>query len=64
MRRVAIDTNILAYLAGVERGAHDAEKISRAREVMTQLSGKVWFVIPAQVLGELFNVLTRTGLSR
>ena len=64
MIRVGLDTNILAYLAGVDRGVDDADKIDRARAVMARLGGTVWFVVPTQVLGELFNVLTRTGLSR
>jgi predicted nucleic acid-binding protein len=64
MIRVGLDTNILAYLAGVDRGVDDAEKIRRARDVVAQLGKTVWFVVPTQVLGELFNVLARTGLSR
>ena len=64
MIRVGLDTNILAYLAGVDRGAQDAEKIRRARDVVAELGKTVWFVVPTQVLGELFNVLTRTGTSR
>ena len=64
MIRVGLGTKILAYLAGVDRGVDDADKIDRARDVMARLGGTVWFVVPTQVLGELFNVLTRTGLSR
>ena len=64
MKRVGLDTNILAYFAGVDRGAQDAEKIRRARDMVAELGKTVWFVVPTQVLGELFNVLARTGLSR
>jgi predicted nucleic acid-binding protein len=64
MIRVGLDTNILAYLAGVDRGVEDAEKIRRARDVVAELGKSVWFVVPVEVLGELFNVLARTGLSR
>lgn len=64
MIRVGLDTNILAYLAGVDRGVDDAEKIRRSRDLVAELGKTVWFVVPTQVLGELFNVLARTGLSR
>lgn len=64
MIRVGLDTNVLAYLAGVERGDADIGKIARAREVIAGLGTRALFVAPAQTLGELFNVLVRTGLSR
>jgi predicted nucleic acid-binding protein len=64
MIRVALDTNILAYLAGVDRGGADAGKIDRAREVTTRLGGKARLIAPTQALGELFTVLLRTGLAR
>jgi hypothetical protein len=35
--RIALDTNILAYLAGVDRGVADGAKIDRAREVVAGL---------------------------
>jgi predicted nucleic acid-binding protein len=64
MIRVGLDTNILAYIAGVDRGAEDGEKIRRARDLLATPGKPLWFVVPAQVLGELFNMLTRTGMSR
>lgn len=64
MIRVGLDTNILAYLAGVDRGGADAGKIDRAREVIARLRSGARFIVPTQTLGELFTVLLRTGLAR
>ncbi len=63
MTRVALDTNILAYLAGVSRDARDDAKINRARDLISRLGDKVSLVAPAQTLGELFVVLRRSGAS-
>ena len=63
MTRVALDTNILAYLAGVSRDAHDDAKIDQVRELIGRLGDKVSLVAPAQTLGELFVVLRRSGAS-
>lgn len=50
---VALDTNVLAYA----EGANDAERQARALEIIAALpSGSI--IIPVQVLGELFCVLT------
>lgn len=58
--KVAIDTNILAYAEGVD----DIEKRAIVRQVVQGLPPET-VVIPVQVLGELFNVLTRkAGRSR
>jgi predicted nucleic acid-binding protein len=61
--RAALDTNILAYLAGVSRDARDDAKINRARDLIHRLGDKVSLVAPAQTLGELFVVLRRSGAS-
>jgi predicted nucleic acid-binding protein len=53
---IAIDTNILAYIEGID----DADRQAMARAVVRRLPGKA-VVIPMQVLGELFNVLVRRG---
>ncbi len=63
MTRAALDTNILAYLAGVSRDARDDAKINRARDLIHRLGDKVSLVAPAQTLGELFVVLRRSGAS-
>ena len=52
--RVAIDTNVLAYAEGLG----DAKRCKRAADVVAALDASN-VVLPAQVLGELFNVLTK-----
>jgi len=61
MTRVALDSNVLAYLAGVSRSAEDESKIASVRALIEQLSASVSFIAPAQALGELFVVLRRGG---
>lgn len=63
MTRVALDTNILTYLAGVSRSAADDAKIGLVRKVIGRLGTTVSLVAPAQTLGELFVVLRRSGAS-
>lgn len=63
MMRVALDSNILAYLAGVSRSAEDDGKIAKVRELVSQLAETVSLIAPAQTLGELFVVLRRSGAS-
>lgn len=63
MMRVALDSNILAYLAGVSRSAEDDGKIARVRELVSRLATSVSLIAPAQTLGELFVVLRRSGAS-
>jgi predicted nucleic acid-binding protein len=62
MTRVALDSNILVYLAGVSRTAEDEEKIARVRGLVGRLSRSSNLVAPAQTLGELFVVLRRSGI--
>lgn len=59
--RVALDSNILAYLAGVIRSAQDDDKIAKVRALVSRLAESVSIVAPAQTLGELFVVLRRSG---
>lgn len=54
--KVALDTNVLAYAEGV----NGAERRGRALDLIGGLPPDA-IVIPAQVLGELFNVLVRKG---
>lgn len=61
MTRVALESNILAYLAGVSRGAEDEPKITRVRELIGRLGNIAGLIAPAQTLGELFVVLRRSG---
>jgi len=50
---LALDTNILAYAEGV----NDAARQARALEVIAGLDASL-IVVPVQVLGELYRVLT------
>jgi len=61
--RIALDTNILVYLAGIGRSAADAGKIDLARQLVDQLSASSTLVAPVQTLGELFVVARRGGLA-
>src|SRR3546814_9313668 len=63
MTRVALDSNILVYLAGVSRTAEDDAKVERARDWLERLSKAASLIAPAQTLGELFVVLRRSGAS-
>ncbi|QMW24610.1 PIN domain-containing protein [Sandaracinobacteroides saxicola] len=62
--RLAFDTNILAYLSGVNRHPDDLDKIAESRRLLAALRGRATLVAPAQALAELFVVLTRAGASR
>jgi predicted nucleic acid-binding protein len=62
MQRVALDTNFLAYLAGVERAPTDAEKVSHARRLFSKLAHSASLIAPVQTLGELFVVLSRAKI--
>lgn len=59
--RVALDSNILAYSAGVRRVAEDDAKIDRTHRLMETLGQVATLVAPAQALGELFTVMRRAG---
>lgn len=61
MTRIGLDSNILAYLAGVIRVAADERKINRVRDVIERLGSSATLVAPVQTLGELFAVLRRSG---
>lgn len=61
MTRVALDSNVLAYLAGVSRSNEDEAKIAEARSLIKRLANHVSLIAPAQAMGELFVVLRRSG---
>ena len=63
MTRVALDSNVLAYLAGVLRVPDDRPKIAKTRELIADLSTRTHLIAPVQALGELFVVLRRCGAS-
>jgi predicted nucleic acid-binding protein len=54
--RVVLDTNVLAYAEGI----NGAERRDAALALIRRLPQEA-AVVPAQVLGELFNVLVRKG---
>jgi len=58
--RIAVDTNILVYAERLERAAADATKIERTGRMIARIDPST-LIVPAQVLGELYNVLTRRG---
>lgn len=64
MSRVAFDTNVLAYIAGVDRHPDDAAKIEAGRTLLKRLRNRASLIAPLQVLGELYVVLNRAGASR
>lgn len=59
--RIALDTNLLVYAAHVVRIAADAPKVEIAVGLLERLSPRAQLVIPAQALGELYNVLNRVA---
>ena len=54
--RAALDTNVLVYLEGVS----DSAKRNEVYGVLNRMHRHT-VLLPVQVLGELFNVLSRTG---
>jgi predicted nucleic acid-binding protein len=60
--QIALDTNVLVYSEGLERGPADRAKIVVSQGLLEALlvSGEGW-VIPAQALAELHSVLVRRG---
>lgn len=62
--RYGLDTNFLAYFAGVNRAPDDGRKIELARELVGGLGAEAELVVPVQALGELFVVLQRAGASK
>lgn len=62
MTRIALDSNVLVYLAGIARIPADQPKVEEVRRLIRRLSEKTDLVVPIQALGELFTVLRRTGV--
>ncbi len=58
---IALDTNILAYIAGIDGHTDDAAKIDLARSLLIDLKARQRLVYPLQALGELFRVIVRCG---
>lgn len=62
--RIAYDSNVLIYLAGVDRGDGANAKIDAAREMYRHLGARCMCIAPQQALGELYTVLTRDSGDR
>jgi predicted nucleic acid-binding protein len=62
--RIAFDSNILVYLAGLEKTAKDAAKIASARTLHINLAQLADCIVPLQAIGELYTVLSRSGMDR
>jgi predicted nucleic acid-binding protein len=63
MFRIALDTNVLTYLAGIDRSPQDRGKIDATRNLVAKLNVQAALIAPVQALGELFVVLSRAGVS-
>lgn len=61
MTRIALDSNILVYFAGVSRHPDDEAKIVMIEKLIRQLKSLAELVAPSQALGELFVVLRKAG---
>lgn len=61
---VGFDTNVLAYLAGVDRSPADGPKIAAVKTLVPRLGTMARLVAPLQALGELYVVLCRTDATR
>ena len=59
MSRIALDTNVLVYVAGVRRVPADEDKRTLAQSMLPRLLARGDLVVPVQALGELYNVLAR-----
>lgn len=57
--KIALDTNVILYGAGLERVAADKPKIVMARGLTAHLPRANEMFVSAQVLGESFNVLVK-----
>ena len=61
MSLIALDSNILVYLAGTVFVPADIPKIARVKVLVGALNETATLVAPVQALGELFLVLRRSG---
>jgi predicted nucleic acid-binding protein len=59
--RIALDSNILIYYAGVSRTGSDDAKIATIRALVDDLETMVPLFAPVQTLGEMFVVMRRSG---
>lgn len=62
--RIALDSNILIYSAGITRSESDTRKTEQVRAVLGLLYRQVEIVCPWQTFGEAFNVMHKSGRTR
>jgi predicted nucleic acid-binding protein len=62
--RIALDSNVLAYYAAVDRGPEDPAKIASIQEVLDDLREHCDCVAPLQAFGELHGVLLKARETR
>ncbi len=61
---VALDSNVLLYMAGVSKTVADGRKGNDIRHLIERITTQVQFVCPMQVIGECYRVMQRTGRAR
>ena len=59
MSRVALDSNVLVYLAGAYFVPADIDKVAKVQALVEDLKKTASLIAPVQALGELFVVLRR-----
>jgi predicted nucleic acid-binding protein len=62
--RIAFDSNILLYLSGLAKASTDVVKIADSRKLHTKLASRCDCVMSLQAAGEVYSVLSRSGISR
>ncbi len=64
MIRIALDSNVLIYGAGIARGPADEAKVVTIERLIKRLSDEGQVFVSTQALGETFNVAVKAGLTR
>lgn len=62
--RIALDSNILLYMARVWKVEADKAKTERLDQILPALAENAQIVAPFQVLGECYHVMQRFGYPR
>ena len=62
--RIALDSNVLLYAAGVAKVAEDLAKGTLAQSIIDQVAQTSEIICPFQVFGECYQVLRRNGRPR
>ena len=61
---IALDSNVLVYIAGVVKAPTDNEKTASIRPMVDRLALSETVLCPLQAFGETYHVMLRHGLSR